>query len=635
MIGLREYFDLVERVNALDQTYYTDPDNCVVTDAEYDRLFDQLLEFEARFPDQVAHNSPTKRPGGKATFRPTEHAFPMLSLAKVTDEDGLSKFLSRFSGGGDLVVQPKYDGASLSLQYVDGELVTAITRGDGVVGDDVTANARCIRGVEISPGRAYTGVVRGEVVIPRSDFEEINAGDQFANCRNAAAGALRHSDPYEARRRRLVFIPYDHYDESGTTWVQLKDTLTLSIDLVPDAVKLVLEERDNLDYDTDGVVIKSLDPSVRLALGEQDRHPNWAVAYKTQGEVVETRLRGVIWQVGAGGGVTPVADLVPVECAGTVISRASLHNMKFIRDKGISVGDVVEITRAGDVIPYVLSSLGPGSGFVNSPIFAPIKCPECSHELEQRGNSGQIECVNIATCPAQVAERFVRWVGRSAADIDGMSIRMIQKLLDADLVSSVADLYRLTVDDFLSLPSVGKKTAEKMVRSIEDSKSVTLRKALVGFAIPNVGDGTAKRLVAVFETFDDIAMASVQDLESVKDIGPETARSIYSWVAENVNTVTDMRDLGVTLGNEAAKTQVTDVSSKAFVVTGSVPGYKSRSAFVELLESVGWVAQSSVSKKTDLLILEDPASTSSKAKKARELGVQIVTPAEAASMAGL
>jgi len=628
-IGLREYLDLVERVNILDETYYTDPDNCVVTDAEYDRLFDQLVEFEAT-GEHVAPNSPTKRPGGRATLKPTEHAFPMLSLDKVTTGEGLEKFLSRFEPGDHLMVQPKYDGASLSLQYEDGVLVSALTRGDGLVGDDITANARCIRGVEVHPGRAFTGVVRGEVVITRSAFAEINADGQFANARNAAAGAMRHSDPQEARRRRLTFIPYDFVTVSGTCWVTLHDTIDAPIDLVADAVEGVLAMRDELDYEIDGVVIKTGNMDVREKLGSKDRHPNWAVAYKVAGTTYEAKLLDVTWQVGTGGGVTPVAELEPTETEKGIMSRASLHNIAWIRERNLQIGDVLEVTYAGDVIPYVNGVLEPSTS--PTEIVVPTDCPECSQPLEQRGQSGQVECVNVAGCPAQRLERFVRWASKPAANIKGMSSSLIGKLVDAGLVAKLPDLYRLTVDDLLTLPGVGKKTAENTVAAIEKSKSVGLRRALVGFAIPNVGDGTAKRLAATYANIDDLIMASASDLEAIDDIGPETARSIWEWGSDNANVVNALVSLGVDLTAPRPKQ---GADAKHFVVTGSVPGYKSRAEFIELLEGVGWVSQSSVGKKTDLLILEDPTSTSSKAKRARELGVDILTPEQAAALAGL
>lgn len=633
MTSLADYMGLVSRINTLDIYYYTKPDECVVTDAYYDQLFDQLLAFEKE-NDYVAHDSPSRRPGGRSTLNPTKHEYPMLSLDKVTTKEDLAKFLAKFNDGLTvMLVQPKYDGASLSLQYENGVLVSALTRGDGVTGDDVTANAKCIRGIDPGPGRAFTGVIRGEVIIPRASFEEINVDKQFANARNAAAGALRHSDPQEARRRRLTFIPYDFLEVSGTSPVQeLPESLAVPVDKVEEAVDAVLAMRDSLDYETDGVVIKALSSSIRTEMGATGRSPNWAVAYKVAGDTVETKLLDVTWQVGAGGGISPVAELEPVECAGTVISRATMHNPKFIQDGDYLIGDTVIVTRAGDVIPYLLGVAA--SSESPKVIETPAECPECGHAVEQRGQSGQIECPNVSDCPAQVVARLAKWASRSAADIDGLSTKMIEKLIDAELVNSIEDLYNLEREDFLSLDRVGPKMADKMIASIDSSRALGLRRALVGFSIPHVGEGTAKRLTAVYKDYNDLVMASAADLEAIDDIGPETARSIHEWTTENVNMMSDMVFLGVNL-TETAPEPVDTSDGHTFVVTGSVDGYKSRSEFISLMEQRGWTSQSSVSKKTDYLVMQDTSSTSSKAVKARELGVKIVSPQEAAQLAGV
>lgn len=631
------YEELVAAINEADRLYYDDPDNAAIPDAEYDRMYQDLIELEQRLPaEAVRSDSPTQRVQGTSTFAPTRHAEPMLSLGKVTTMSELDSFLSRCAPW-SVSIEPKLDGASLSLEYEDSRLVRAVTRGDGTTGDDVTANAVHIFGIPFDlPQEGFTGWVRGEVVINRDDFLQVNVDGRFANARNAAAGALRRSDPYEPRRRRLRFYPYDSSDgitHYGDGFLTYDSSIEMAQNAVP-SIRAHIEahEAGGYPFETDGVVVKLVDKSRRVEMGATGKHPRWAVAFKTQGEIGTTTLNGVTWQVGANGAVTPVAELAPVAVGGTTISRATLHNPKYLTDKDICIGDRVEITRAGDVIPCVLRSLGAES---RVRIKVPHECPACESVLKQDGNSGQVYCRDSQRCPAQAQGRLVKWAGRDAADIDAIGPTWIRKLVDDRKLVDPADFYRLQERDIDQYEGMGQRRAQQFIESIAASKNVGMRRALIGFSIPHASEGTAKRLAKVFASVEEVEAATVQQLAAIDDIGIKVAESIVSFFATNRYLTIDLRDQGVNLDRLDEDAPVDTSAGHAFCVTGSVPGYKSRKDFIAALEQKGWTSQSGVGKTTEYLILDDPDSTSSKAKKARSLGVPIITPEQAAEKAGI
>lgn len=646
-----EYEVLVERTHAANERYHNEPDQPpLMTDAEYDLAFDQMLAWEES-TGFVHDQSVTKLVGAPATLAKVKHTVPMLSLAKATEPEELAKFVERVlkvDPEAELIVEPKYDGASLSLRYVQGILVQAITRGDGEQGDDVTANAKLIRGIPhvITGQGGWNGVIRGEVVITRDDFTIVNHAGQFANARNAAAGALRHSNPREARRRRLSFLAYDNatgdaldipqdFDMAHTFAYKLDGSEEHPLQAFVDSVS---RSRPDLPFETDGVVIKVLARATRDEMGFRTRTPNWAIAWKTTGELVETTLRGVTWQTGAGGDVTPVAELEPVQCMGVEISRASLHNIQVIRELGIKVGDRVMVTRANDTIPQVveIAEGGMAKGPRHS-IEVPKACPVCSEKLIPAGERGQVACPSY-DCPAQLAGRLAIWGSREAAKIDGLGDDIIEKLVAEGLVSNVSDFYTL---EPLHFERIGRtpEFAAKMFETIQESIHVGMRKAIIGLSISNVGPGTAKRLCEHYESVEDALGASYEDLVAIKDIGDIVAKSINHWYDDfglnGMVLLSELRDAEVNLDRlpEDAPKEVT-ADTKRFVLTGSIEGYKSRKEFAKLLVAQGWLEQSSVNKETDFLVTDD-TKQSAKMKKALDLGVEVISSARALELATL
>lgn len=641
------YDAMVEALNEADRLYYNDPDSSTMPDAEYDSMYADVLRIE-RETGGFSEDSPTQRVQGSSTFAPTKHSVPMLSLDKVTTAEELAKFLASVPEPVAYYVEPKLDGASLSLEFEDGKLIRAVTRGDGTTGDDVTANARLIRGIPVElvhGGEPFDGWIRGEVVIRTKDFDALNADGKFANPRNAAAGALRHNDPHEARRRRLTFYPYDSSD--GLGHVQKMDGflqypyLPRFVNEVSEAVQELLQLRaaGGFEFDTDGIVIKVVSPEVRESLGFTGKHPKWAVAYKTAGDTATTKLNSITWQTGAGGMVTPVAELEPVYLDGTTISRATLHNAKFIFDKDVAPGSVVEIRRMGDVIPGVERVVERSTQRVT----IPTHCPSCDAHLISGGNSMQVVCPNTKDCAPQLIGKLVKWAGRDAADIDAIGPSWIRTFVEAGLLKTPADFYTLTRASIQRFEGMGAKRQTQFIDSIEGSKGLGMRRALIGFCIPNSGEGTAKRLCRYFDSVEaiseschiDLGTGGAERLKSIEDIGAVVAASIQEFFLENGQLVSDLRASGVNLSRLDEDTPVVKTAtSKNFVVTGGFEGYKTRKEPVAILERLGWTSQSGISERTDYLITDDPSPTSSKAKKAASLGVEVITMAQAMELAG-
>jgi DNA ligase (NAD+) len=658
------YDELVDRLKEADRLYYDAPDEeseLRLPDAEYDRLYDRLVELESPKFGGVYHrpDSPTQRVQGTASLEPTRHSSPMYSLAKITEDEKdtmvtwkeVQAFIERAGVDQEFSIEPKLDGASLSLEFEDGVLKRALSRGDGTTGDDVTQNAKMIRGVPTRVIDEYTGWVRGEVVIELDDFDAINVPDArgkepFANPRNAAAGALRHSDPREARRRRLTFYAYDtehaspvlmsegflRYDSevAGHPSDDMDRVLAVQARL---GSMLGKRARGWFPFETDGIVIKVISKLRREELGVVGKTPRWAVAYKTKGEVVQTVVEAIVWATGPGGTVAPRVRFKPARCGGTKITWASAHNQMWMREKGIKVGALVEIRRMGDTIPGVERVVDAHPSLLD--FEAPLVCPSCDSSLVSGGERGQLKCPNSVGCQPQQAGRLAKWASREAADIDGFGPTYIDQLVAAKTLRDPSDIYKLVVPDLLVIDRMGEKVATKLVEAIEQSKDVGLRRALIGLSIPDVGEGTAKRLTAVYESLEAVADASVDQLAAIKDVGAETASSIRAFFNIYRHLLVELREVGVNLDRLPEDEPVDTSNGHSFVVTGSVPGYDSRKVFEQLMERKGWTKQGSVSAKTEYLVMEDKDSTSSKAKKARELGVKIITPAEAAELAGL
>ena len=662
------YEQLVAQLNEADRLYYDAPDevsDARLSDHEYDARYDMLVDLEKH--REPALDSPTQRVQGTASLAPTRHSTPMLSLAKITEDENdtmvtwkeVEAFMQRAGTDQEFSIEPKLDGASLSLEYEDGRLVRALTRGTGTIGDDVTQNAKMIRGVPTRVIDEYSGWVRGEVVIHLDDFDAINVPnakgeDTFANARAAAAGALRHSDPREARRRRLTFYAYDQENDGPVLMSEGFLRYDLEVSGHPDdrmdpvlalqarlGSMLGKRARGWFPFETDGIVIKVVSKARREELGSVGKTPHWAVAYKTKGEVAQAIVRAIVWRTGPGGQVAPRVQFDPTRCGGVKITWASAHNQNWMRERGIKVGALVEIRRMGDTIPGVERVV---DCHPSTPDFvAPLSCYSCDTALVIDGNSNQLRCPNPMNCQPQQAGRLVKFASRDAANIDGLGPSLIEKLVAAHKLVDAADLYRLTVEDIADVDltdkdgntrKVGVKTATKLVKNIAGSKGLGLRRALIGLSIPDVGEGTAKRLTAVFDKLEQV-VANPESLVSIKDVGDETAASIRTFFQLQPHLIDDLREQGVNLDRLPEDEPVDTSNGHTFVVTGSVPGYDSRKVYEQLMERQGWTKQGSVSAKTEYLVMEDKDSTSSKAKKARELGVKIVTPAEAAELAGL
>lgn len=632
------YDEVVDALIEADRLYYDDPDNATLPDVLYDQLY-RLVQAHEEKTGNVREDSPTQRVQGSSTFAPTKHWVPMLSLDKAYTPEELAKFAEQFESYSMLSVEPKLDGASLSLEYSDGHLRAAITRGDGVTGDDVTKNAALIRGVPCvlpKPYENFSGWVRGEVVILKDDFAEINRDGQFANARNAAAGALRHKDPHQARARRLTFVAYDSSDDHifGHDIFTTSQWVKVGVTHLTDIIENIGKWREGWPFESDGIVVKTLDTSLRSKLGSTGKHPRWAIAYKTQGDTYVTRLNEITWQVGVNGMVTPVAELAEVQTSKGKVARATLHNPKFISQKDIRIGDEVEITYAGDVIPYVIGTVR-HAGDNPVTVETPNSCPACATSLVQEGNSGQVKCPNRNYCKPQIVGRMVKWASRDAADIDAIGPTWMEKFVtELPDFNSLSDLYAVQYDELIELDGMGDVLATKIIDNIKASKRLGMRRALVGFSIPHVSEGTAKRLTQRFEGVGLVFAADDATLLGIEDIGPTVVASLREWYENGgKHDIKELRMLGVNLDRlpeDAPK--VGSLTGKTFVITGSIPGYKDRKMFGRVLEGAGAKIGSSVSKSTDYLITDDPDATSGKAKKARELGVAIISPAEAQEM---
>ena len=627
-----------------------------ISDAEYDALEEQLRALVEANPSIADEITVLDQVGAAASnlFSDVRHAAPMLSLDKVHDDPALAKFLAKFEDA-RFALWPKFDGASLSVRYENGKLVQAATRGDGRVGDDITANVAEIKNLPSKLDSAIDCEVRGEVVMLKSDFATYNAAHPekpLVNTRNAAAGTLRAKTRSKVADRPLTFYPFDLVGSEATEGKTLADELTglgfhvegytevSSVDEVNNYVAELESKRDSLDYDVDGVVIKLADRAAYEAAGSTSHHPRGAVARKLAAEIGETELLEVIWQVGKSGINAPVADINPVFVAGTTIRRASLHNLAMIAERDIRIGDRIQIKRAGDVIPHVIGPVDTSkrSGSETS-IERPTSCASCAGPLVEEGESRILRCENVQGCPAQLLRRLIHWAGRSAADIDAVGEKWIAKLVEAGLLSKPSDFYALDSEQLIAAfdgDGMGKRLAEKMVASIETSKSVGLRRTIIGWSIPFASEGTAVRLCrAGYESIEQVAAATVAELEQIEDVGPVVAESLNTFLnlPATQAEITALRAKGVSLDVAAEDVPVEVAADAAFtdkkvVITGTLS--VGRNDFKKVLEAAGAKVSSSISKNTDYLVAGESAG--SKLTKAEDLGVAVLTEAEARAM---
>lgn len=632
-----------------------------ITDAEYDRMMVRLRELEARYPDSVPADSPTQRVGGRASSQFTEvrHLEPLLSLGNVFSAEELRAFDERVRSGlpagskVEYVMEPKIDGLACSLIYENGKLVRAATRGDGVVGENVTANVRTIRSIpltlKVPEGEAVPELldVRGEVYMPRQAFMRLNeqraerGESEFANPRNAAAGSLRQLDPQVTASRSLSFFAYYLVGEGA----QPKHSESLAllarygfkvsenykvVENIDEAIKYIgdfNELRQGLSYDTDGAVIKVNDVYQQRILGATGKDPRWATAYKYPPEQAETTLEDIDWRVGRTGVLTPTAVLTPVKLSGSVISRATLHNEDFIRAKDIRIGDRVVINKAGEIIPEVLRVVVEKRTGDEKEVEIPSLCPECGWRVERQGEEAAIRCTN-PHCPALGREGLIHFVSRDAMNIDGCGPSVINALLDAGLVRDAADLYSLRKEDLLKLERMGEKSADNLLAALAESKKNELDKLLFALGIRHVGAKVARILATEFGSMEKLQQAQPEELAQIRDIGDKIAESAVTWlnVPANIDLVERLAAAGLTMTfTPPASQEDNPFFGKTLVFTGTMPTL-GRAEAKTMAQDVGAKVSGSVSKKTDYVIAG--AEAGSKLEKAQQLGVTVIDEAE-------
>ncbi|MBD3370266.1 NAD-dependent DNA ligase LigA [Candidatus Fermentibacteria bacterium] len=639
--------DLREKVREHNYHYYVEK-SPRISDRQYDRLFSALQKIEERFPDLMTPDSPTQRVGGEPMegFESVEHTRRMLSLDATRERPQLERFLSRVkdaAGSGDwrIIAEPKLDGASVELVYEDGTLVRGLTRGNGRVGDDVTPNLKTVGSVPLRlrgdqrPVPSFLSV-RGEVMMFKSGFQELNrrlvenGENPFANPRNAAAGALQQLDPSISADRPLEFLAYEILRIEDGDLGRDSEVVKALTDwgfAVPDEISTVGEldelldyhahwsdNREELDYEIDGVVFKVDDHSLRESMGETSHHPRWALAYKFEPRREVTRVEEIAVQVGRTGLLTPVALLRPVEVGGVTVSRASLHNPSELARKDVRRGDKVRVQRAGDVIPEVVERINEPGRKREEPFQMPPVCPSCGTEIVTEGPLAR--CPNTYGCPAQLKGRIQHFGSPPGLDIDGLGEETVSALVERGYVKQLSDLFKLKKEDLLQLDGWGDKSAENLLGQIERSRKIELQRFLYALGIPEVGEATARDLARHFGTLADLRNASRSQLEEVERVGPKVAEAIHGFFREEHNrkAIDGLLEAGLEITEEeGARGEAFE--GLRFVFTGALDSM-SRDQAQELVESLGGRATSSVSSRTDYVVIgEDPGS---KAEKARE-----------------
>ncbi len=652
--------ELRELINYHNYRYYVlnDP---VISDAEYDELFRELQELEEMYPEFITPDSPTQRVGApiKEGFKPVRHSVPMLSLQDARNEEEIREFdarIKRFLGLPmdaliEYSVEPKYDGLSCEIVYRNGRLEVASTRGDGYVGEDVTPNVKTIKSVPLrlikSRNLPIPSLleVRGEVLMSRKDFEELNRelikrGEKpFANPRNAASGSLRQLDPSVTAKRRLDFVAWGVGLVEGVSFKKHSEVLDAlgewgfktanprevvkGIDGVIRFYREMEKKRDDFEYELDGVVVKVNDLELWEKLGTTARSPRYAIAAKFKPRQRTTRVLDVVYQVGRTGTITPVAVLEPVEVGGVIVSRASLHNFDEVERLGVMIGDKVLVQRAGDVIPDIVAVIKEERTGKEKPIRPPEKCPVCGAEVVREG--AYYKCVN-ASCPAKLVQALRHMASRRALDIEGLGEKTARLLVEKGFVKDLADIFYLTKDRLLQLPGFAEKSAENLIKGIEKAKNPPLAKFIYALGIPNVGEYTAGVLAEHFKSWDRFSKASYDELLSIRGIGPETAMSIVKFLREprNKEMIEKMFRAGVK-PQDLKVVEDSPFAGKVVVFTGALSSM-TRDEAKEWVERLGGKVSNSVSRKTDLVVVgENPGS---KYQRAQQLGVKIIDEEE-------
>jgi len=656
---------LREQINYHNYRYYV-LDSPEISDAEYDRLFDELVELEKKYPELVTPDSPTQRVGAKPLeeFKTVRHSLPMLSLNKATSEEEFLDFHRRvleLSGASErrikYTVEPKFDGLAVELVYRKGSFAIGATRGDGVVGEDVTQNLKTIKTVPLklmtkNPPELIE--VRGEVIMNKEDFERLNrqreeAGEPlFANPRNAAAGSVRQLDPKITSSRPLNMFAYGigrvegkrlstHWDsiqylkELGFKISQYVE-LCHNVDQVKSYYHKLVGIRDDLPYEIDGIVIKVNEFALQEKLGELSRSPRWAVAWKFPPQQATTKVRDIMVSVGRTGALTPVAMLEPVRVGGVEVSRATLHNEDEVRKKDVRIGDTVVIQRAGDVIPEVVKVIPERRTGKEKKFSMPDRCPVCGSRVERPEGEAIHRCTGIA-CPAQIKENLAHFVSKGAMDMDGLGYKLLEQMVDKKLIKDQADLYFLKKEDIMKMDRMGDKLAENILSAIDKSRTPSLSNLIYALGIRNVGYHLAGVLAKHFKSIDNLARQSVEDLTRVHEIGPIVAQSIYNFFhnPKNLKILEKLKKGGVKFPTEKVVAKKTPLSGKTFVLTGGLDSF-TRDEARKIIEDLGGRVSSSVSRNTDFVVVgKDPGS---KYDKALKLGVKTINEEEFKKLIG-
>lgn len=662
--------NVAERVQALkeqiahhDYRYYT-LDAPEISDASYDALMQELKALEAKHPELVTPDSPTQRVGGAPLdkFDKVTHRQQMLSLANAFSDEEFQDFDERIRKGlgveaVDYTCEPKMDGLAIELVYEAGDFVQGSTRGDGVIGEDVTANLRTVRNLPLKlQGKGLPKLleVRGEVFIRSADFERMNArlvaqGEEpFVNPRNSAAGSLRQLDPKITASRPLSLFVYEVGVVDGKTFTSHREKLDWLAKVglpvnprrydkqgvagVKEAYEALLKERHDLPYEIDGLVVKVDDLDARARLGQVSKSPRWAIAWKFPPEEMEATVEDIQVQVGRTGAITPVAWLKPVFVGGVTVSRATLHNEDELRRKDVRIGDQVFVRRAGDVIPEIVTVITSKRTGKEKAFVFPTACPVCGSEVKKEEDGAIARCTG-KHCPAKLAGRLRHFATRTAMDIEGLGEKLCEALVDAGKVKSVADLYRLGVGELMTLERMGEKSAQNLVDAIAKSKETTLWRFIYALGIPEVGEATAKALADHFRDVTKLMGASIDELQAVRDVGPEMASAIHGFFEDPDHraVVEALLAAGVTPEPPEAPAEGGAFTGKTVVLTGTL-ATMTREAAKEAIERRGGKVSGSVSKKTDFVVAGEEAG--SKLKKANELGVKVLTEAEFQALLG-
>lgn len=636
---------LTEKLEKANRDYY-DLDSPTLEDDEYDALMRELRKLESDFPELLSESSPSQRVGGtaSATFEKVTHAVQMASLQDVFSDSEVEDFFNRVNeqGADEFTVEPKIDGLSVSLEYENGVLVRGSTRGDGFIGEEITANLKTIRSIPLKLKEEIPFLeVRGEVYMPKQSFaklceiQEKNGEPLPKNPRNAAAGSLRQKDSKITAERALDIFCFNVQQVNGKTFNSHSESLEYLIEqgfkVVPDfrvcktydeiiaRIGEIGKMRTSLPFDIDGAVVKVNNLRLREEIGATAKVPKWAVAFKYPPEEKETTLNEIEINVGRTGALTPVAIFDPVQLAGTTVSRAILHNQDYIADKDIRVGDKIVVRKAGDIIPEVVRSVSHAEK--SEPFFIPRVCPVCGAEAVRDEDEAVIRCQNI-NCPAQLLRSIEHFASRGAMNIEGLGEAVVEQLVNADLVHTVADLYTLSIQDLTALERFGKKSAENLINSIEKSKTNELSRLIFALGIKGIGSSSAKLLCEKFGSMDGIMSASEEEIVEIEKFGEILAKSVYTAMREphRIELIGRLKELGLNMTYESTK--ISDkFTGLTFVMTGTLPTLKREQA-KEMIEKLGGKCSGSVSKKTSYVLAGEEAG--SKLDKANELGITVI-----------